>query len=111
MRNKRGQSLLIKRILYVIFIAFILAALIYFASSVAKGEAIRKSVTAKRIALLLDAAQPKTIIVLSDKIFIAKEESKIVVGLESPFSYSFFSPFSINFVAEEKRIEVEKKEK
>lgn len=111
MKSKRGQSLLIKHILYMIFIVFILAALIYFASNVAKGEAIRKNVVAKRIALLLDAAEPKTTIAISNETFIRKEENKIIAGKENPFSYSFFNPFIVSFITKEKIIEIKKKEK
>lgn len=111
MKNKRGQELLLKHILYMIFIAFILAAMIYFASNVSKGEAIRKNVVAKQIALLLDAAEPKTAITLSNETFISKEDSRITAGKENPFSYSFFNPFTVNFAIKEKIMEIEILEK
>ena len=111
MIGKRGQEQLLMHIFYMIFIAFILAAMIYFASNVAKGEGIKKRVMAKQIALLLDAAEPKTAITLSNETFISKEGSKIMAGKENPFSYSFFNPFTVNFAIEEKRIEILEKSK
>ncbi len=109
MKNKRGQEQLLMHIFYIIFIIFILVSLIYFTSNVAKGEGIKKRVAAKQIALLLDAAQPETIITLSSDIPTKKEDNQIIAGKENPFSYSFFSPFEINLVAEEKRIEISEK--
>lgn len=111
MKNKRGQEQLLMHIFYIIFIIFILVSLIYFTSNVAKGEGIKKRVMAKQIALLLDVAQPKTIIILSGGIPIKKEGGQIIAGKENPFSYSFFSPFEVNLIAEEKRIEILEKSK
>lgn len=111
MIGKRGQEQLLMHIFYMIFIVVILTAMIYFASNVAKGEIIRKSVAAKQIALLLDAAEPKTTIAISNETFISKEGSKIMAGKENPFSYSFFNPFTVNFAIKEKIMEIEILEK
>lgn len=111
MINKRGQEELLKHIFYMIFIAFILAAMIHFASNVSKGEAIKNTARAKQIALLLDATEPKTTIAISNETFIKKEENKIIAGKENPLSCSFFNPFTINFAIKEKIIEIEILEK
>ncbi len=109
MKNKRGTTLLIENIIFIILNLVFIAILIFFLLSKSGTPAILEEKYAKEIALMLDSAKPGMIISLNmeDAIKIGKERlgeeniGRIVtitgnvvnVNLQGKngYSYSFFN--------------------
>ena len=91
------QQELLKFILYFVIIIILVISLTRYVSITTTGKLVKGQVIAKQIALLLDGAEPGTIITLyHDKASIEKKENKISVKIgKATYSYDFFSPYDI----------------
>jgi len=113
MKNKRGTTLLIENIIFIILNLVFIAILVFFLLSRSGTAAVLEEKYAKEIALLLDSAKPGMIISLNieDAVKVAEEKlgkgrlSEIVditnnvvtVRLRDNgvYSYSFFNNLTI----------------
>ena len=112
MTNRRGTTLLLENIIFIILNLVFIAILVFFLLSKSGTAAVLEEKYAKEVALLLDSAKPGMIISLNmdDAVKIAEEKlgesnldnivsiDKNVVTVrlrESPgYSYSFFNNLS-----------------
>lgn len=113
MANKRGQEQLYMNVFYLVITVILLFSMIYFANDLAEGRAFEKQLTAKKIALILDAAQPGTKIILnSDKIEIEQKDERLYVRTKDEkkgYEYMIYNPYVIKIGAEEGDIIIEVK--
>ena len=113
LKNKKGMEQLYMYILYLVIILIVLFSMVYYVNDVSKGKAMEKQLTAKKLALILDVAQPGTKINLnSENTEIEKKEKKIYIhnkGEKQGYEYFIYNPYNIKIIKEEKktRIEVE----
>ena len=99
LKSKRGMEQLYMYVFYIVIILIVLFSMIYYINDVSKGRAIEKQLAAKKIALLLDAAQPGTKITLnSENIEIEKKDNFFYVknkGEKQSYGYEIYNPYSI----------------
>lgn len=113
MKNKRGTTLLVENIVFIILNLVFIAILIFFLISKSSSPAVLEEKYAKEIALVLDSAKPGMMITLNvadaikagqsslgennlDKI-ISIDKNVVTVKLREngQYSYSFFNNISI----------------
>ncbi len=113
MFNKKGQEQIYMYVFYLVIAIIILFSMIYFVTDLADGKAVKKQLTAKKIALLLDTAKPGTRITLnSEDVSLEQKENKIYVktkGEEQSYEYKIYSSNLIMINQEEDRIIIEVK--
>ena len=112
--NKKGMEELYMYVFYLVIIFIVLFSMIYFVNDVSKGKAIEKQLTAKKLALILDFAQPGTKITLnSENLELELKDSRIYVkarGEEQSYEYEIYNPHEIKITKEEKKIIIEVKD-
>ncbi len=95
MFDKKGQEQMYMYVFYLVIAIIILFSMVYFVADLANGKAVKKQLTAKKIALLLDAAKPGTRITLISKdVSLEHKENKIYVktkGEEQSYEYEIYS--------------------
>ncbi len=100
-------------VFYLIIAIILLFSMIYFANDLAKGRGFEKQLTAKKIALVLDAAQPGTKIILnSDQIELEQKDKKIYVrtkGEKQGYEYAVYNPYVIRISTENGKVIIEVK--
>ncbi len=113
MRNKRGTTLLVENVIFIILNLVFIAILIFFLASRSGSSAILEEKYAKEIALILDSSKPGMMITLNlaDALEAGKKElgesnidnivsiDKNVVTVKlresGGYSYSFFNNISL----------------
>lgn len=109
MKNKRGTNLLFMYISDIIFLIAILAILLLFTNSIIKREDVQKQIITKQTALLLDASNSGTELILQHaNITVSKKDNIIEAKTKLSFIYDFFNPSNINLISKngETKIEV-----
>jgi len=78
MKNKKGVSLLISNIIFILLVVVFFASMLYFVNSRAgAGISFYEQVYAKKIALMLDASKPDTTLQIDiSKLYDYKKDNK-----------------------------------
>lgn len=98
--NKKGAEELLWNVVYLTIIALVLIVFTAWLSGLATGKISNAQVLAKELALVIDAAEPETAIIilhepLNLRIDDAKKEVSVLVG-QSGFVYDYFSPYKVS---------------
>jgi hypothetical protein len=88
--NKRGDERLLWEIILIVIFLFVGGTVFAWESDQATGKSIKTEVVAKQVALLIDSAEPGTVIFIDSEIEI--NDNIVMAKFENSKSeYSFFS--------------------
>ena len=106
--NQRGATDLLWTIILVLLVMTAASFLIFWINSNTTGRLIKSEVDAKQTALLIDSAEPGTLIIVSKPISLSGNKINAQNG-EIIAEYTFFSPnrISITEAGEQKDISIQ----
>ena len=103
--NKRGMEDLVWVVILVLLVVSAAGFLFFWINAHATGDIIRAQVNAKSAAMLVDSAEPNTVILINNSTSIEKGKAVAKFG-ETQFEYSFFSPHKISSAQKGDNLEV-----
>lgn len=98
--NKKGAEDLLMNVVYLVIVALILGIFVVWIGGLSTGKLTKAQMLSKEIALIIDAAEPETIISIQHdpgKIELNAEKKEITADIGGgEFSYDYFSPHKIS---------------
>jgi len=98
--NKKGVEDLLMNVIYLVMIAIILAMFSVWISGLMSGKLTKAQLLSKEIALVIDSAEPETILSISHypgNISIDTGKREVTILIErNEFSYDYFSHHKIS---------------
>jgi hypothetical protein len=109
MKNKKGITILVENVIYVVLVLLFFTILFLFVSNQAAGTSELEEAYAKQIALILDASEKENVIILNiedliseiidvnDNDLIRIDGNKVCVKLENSggYCYGYFNDLNI----------------
>lgn len=100
--NKKGAEDLLMNVIYLVIVVMILAMFTVWIGGLSTGKLTKAQMMSKEIALLIDSAEPETILSIAHdpgNVSINPEKKEITVSIDkSEFSYDYFSRYKISFL-------------